>query len=191
MTTKTFAIACLVLLLSACGFHLRGAVKMPEGLGDVQVVATDPYSQLANALSLALTRNGVPATVEVVKPDASGQTRTDSGADTPHATLNIVYERWGDRASAVDEFGRAQEFTLRYATAFTLKRADGTIVVPQQSIELARDYVSVPTDSSGTLGERELLVREMQREMVAAIMRRLETVGNAPDPKSANTISGS
>lgn len=168
--------ACLLLALAGCGFHLRGAVRMPADLGQIRVGSADAHSQLANALAQALSRNGIAAT-------------SDGATGDGQAALDIRYERWGDRASAVDEFGRAQEFTLRYATAFTLKRSDGSLLVPEQTIELARDYVSVPTESSGTPGERELLVRELQREMVAAIMRRLETVANAPAPAASKVIA--
>src|SRR3546814_1027754 len=84
------------------------------------------------------------------------------------ATLRIHLEKWGSTPISIDQFGRAQEYTLRYAVVFSLDKADGTNVVPEQTVELARDYVSVPTRSTGTEGERELLAREMQKEMTAS-----------------------
>lgn len=175
---RSLTVACLALVLSAClsacGFHLRNALTLPSDLGPVRVVAQDPYSPLAESLAQALSRSGGTATA---KPGAEAM-----------ATLDIQLETWGDLAIAVDAQGRAQEFTLRYATIFDLKRADGTVVVPRQSIELRRDYVSVPTNSDGTAGERELLAREMRREMVASILRRIDAVSKASAPAASDTI---
>ena len=99
------------------------------------------------------------------------------------ATLGIVQERWGDLPIAVDAEGRAQEYTLRYAVIFNLKNADGSVVVPDQSIELGRDYVVPPTDSLGSASEREMLTREMRRDMVATVLRRI-----ADDPGTPQDV---
>ncbi|HLT44795.1 MAG TPA: LPS assembly lipoprotein LptE, partial [Luteimonas sp.] len=123
--------------------------------------ASDPDGPLAQQLQQALQRAGA----SVAAPD-----------DEDAATLRIISERLGDTSISVDQFGRSQEFTLRYAVIFDLRRDDDTDLVPQQAIELSRDYVSVPTSSAGTEGERELLVRELRREMVSSILRRIDAV---------------
>ena len=64
--------------------------------------------------------------------------------------------------------------TIIKQVIFSLHRADDAVVVPQQAVELARDYLAPPVDSIGTAAERELLVREMRRDMVAAILRRVD-----------------
>lgn len=171
--TRFLSVFALALLLSACGFHLRGALTLPSDIGKVRVIAKDPYSPLAEGVAQALTRAKIPATAEGVKEGV--------------ATLNIRLERWGNTPLSVDARGRSQEYTLRYATIFDLRRADGSVVVPEQSIELSRDYISVPTRSEGTEGERELLARELQREMIASILRRVDAVSKAPQPAESDT----
>lgn len=169
----TAVLAVLLLALAGCGFHLRNALLLPPDLGPLQVDSRDPYSQLALDLEQALARAGA----EIVPAGAAA-------AEGEHATLRIIGERWGNTPISIDQFGRSQEFTLRYAVIFGMERADGTDLVPQQAIELARDYVSTPTRSIGTEGERELLAREMRREMVTSILRRIDAVsrlaGEAP-----------
>lgn len=153
--------ALLALVLSGCGFQLRQALVLPPDLGPVKVVSADRYSPLAQSLAQSLTAMGaVPATQDTPDP----------------AVLQVLTERWGDTPISVDPLGRAQEFSLRYAVIFELRNAEGTVVVPQQTIELSRDYISVPTNSIGTEGEREILVRELQREMSASILRRIGAV---------------
>ena len=69
--------------------------------------------------------------------------------------------------------------TARYAVIFIFRREDGSELVPQQVIELSRDYVSPPTDATGTTTEREILATELRREMSASIIRRIDSVVRA------------
>ena len=154
--------ACLLgLTLSACGFHLRNKIALPADLGPVRVTSTTPYSPLAESLATGLKHAGaIPA-----EPDAKNV-----------AQLQVLSERWGDLPISIDAFGRAQEFSLRYAAVFVFRRADGSILVPQQVVELSRDYVSPPINVTGTTTEREVLADELRREMAASILRRVDGV---------------
>jgi len=161
----------LVLALSACGFQLRNALTLPPDLGPVKVVSVDRYSPLAESLARAL--------------DLAGATGApDDSSDA--AVLDLLAESWGDTPISVDALGRTQEFSLRYAVIFELRKADSSVLVPRQTIELSRDYVSNPVNSIGTEGEREILQRELRREMAAAVLRRIDAVtreqGAAPIP---------
>lgn len=153
------AAACL-LALSACGFQLRDALVLPPGLEEVRVASRDPYSGLAQSLERSLERAGA----DVVPADDRRRV----------ATLNLRSERWASRPLSIDEFGRAQEYTLLYAVVFSLTDANGDEVVPQQAVEVSREYISSPTEATGTETERELLTREMQREMTSSILRRID-----------------
>ena len=166
---QTLAIVVLVLALSACGFHLRNALSLPPDLGPVKVTARDPYSSLVQALDRSLIGAGVP--------------RAASDA-TDVATLRILSERWASTPISIDAQGRAQEYTLRYAVVFTMVDADGRDIVPQQAVELARDYLSIPTQTIGTESERDLLSREMEREMTASIIRRIDAVFRNPQERA-------
>ncbi len=138
----------------------------------MQVVSTTPYSQLVTILERSLRNAG--ATV--------AERDRDNKLIDPEAKvsrLDILSERWGDLPIAIDEQGRAQEFSLRYATIFTFRLADGRELVPQQVVELSRDYVSPPEDATGTSTEREILTDELRREMAASILRRVDSVVRA------------
>lgn len=158
----------LLAALSGCGFHLRDALVLPEGMDQVRVESRDPYSALASSLERSLGHAGA-----VIAGDD----------DSPAAALEIRSERWASTPLSVDQFGRAQEYTLRYAVVFALRSADGEVVVPQQAVEMSRDFISPPTDSTGTETERELLVREMRREMTASILRRIDAAVRGRPPQ--------
>lgn len=168
MKCRLAAIALAAALLTGCGFHLRNALNLPQDLGPVRVVAGDPYSALADFLAEGLQRAGAQA--------------APAGADTGVATLRIISEQWADTPISYDQFGRAQEFSLRYAVIFSMRRADGSEAVPQQAVELSRDYLAPAVDSIGKASERELLVRELRREMAAAILRRVDAASKPATP---------
>jgi LPS-assembly lipoprotein len=153
-------IALLALALTACGFHLRDELVLPPELGAVHVRSTDRYSPLASSLENGIRRAGV-----AISPTPKGS-----------AVLDILSERWGDTPISVDQLGRAQEFSLRYAVIFELKRTDGTKAVQRQTIELSRDYISNPVNTIGTEGERDVLARELRREMATSVLRRIGAV---------------
>lgn len=166
--------AFVALGLSACGFHLREALALPADVGQVQVKARDPYSPLAQSLERALGRAGASVAEEADAEPVAGEAEAGAGASARVTTLDIRSERWASTPLSIDQFGRAQEYTLRYAVVFAMVDPNGDEIVPQQAVELSRDYISVPTDSTGTDTERELLGREMQREMTASILRRID-----------------
>ncbi|MES2859372.1 MAG: LPS assembly lipoprotein LptE [Pseudomonadota bacterium] len=160
MKSRLLAFVLVAGLLSGCGFHLRNALNLPANLGPVRVVAYDPYSALGEALADGLQRAGAQA--------------ADPAVTSGVATLQVLSEQWADTPISHDQFGRAQEFSLRYAVVFSMRRGDDSVVVPQQAVELARDYLAPAVDSIGKTSERELLVRELRRDMAMAILRRVD-----------------
>lgn len=156
----------LALVLAGCGFQLRSALTLPPDLGPIQVEGRGRYSPLADALSLALQR--------------AGATVVEGRGEEQVARLRVLSERWGSTPISIDAQGRAQEYVLRYAVVFELVHADGEELVPQQAVELARDYIRSPTNLTGADSERELLTREMRRDMVASIIRRIDGASRRP-----------
>lgn len=169
---RLLAAIVLAVFLSACGFHLRNKIALPADLGPVRVTSTTQYSPLAEAVAMGLKHAGAVAAEADAKDVAS---------------LEILSERWGDLPIAMDDRGRAQEFSLRYAAVFVFRRADGSELVPQQVVELSRDYVAPPENVTGTTTEREILADELRREMAASILRRVDGViqGGAQGQKPA------
>ena len=156
--------AVLVLALSGCGFHLRNQIAVPT--------SADRYSPLAETIAQTLERGGVT----VIREGGEG------------AVLDLLAERWGSTPISVDALGRSQEYSLRYAVIFELRDAAGGVVVPRQSIELDRDYVSNPNNAIGAEGERETLARELRREMAFSVLRRVDAVFKSGGYKAIDPI---
>lgn len=170
-TLSRLAFAALfAVAVSGCGFQLRNVAELPPDIGPVAVTATDPYSPLADSLARALERGGA-------QPAAAGAVDTAT-------KLEILSEKWADLPIAVDTQGRALEYSLRYAVVFRMSKPDGEFLVPQQAVEMARDYVAPASDAIGNTSERELLLNEMRRDMSAAILRRVNAALHVTSPNA-------
>lgn len=170
MTRLLLSIA-LAAGLAGCGFHPRNALMLPADVPAVQVTSNVPYSELTKLLERNLRASGAQIITAAGSADAQAAELAEDAA-----RLQVLSERWGDLPIAIDGRGRAQEYRMRYAAIFVFKRADGSVLVPQQVIELSRDYVAPPTDATGTTTEREILATELRREMAASILRRIDGV---------------
>lgn len=148
------------LALSACGFHPRAQLQLPETLGPVAVETSDPYSPLGLELAATLERAGA----------------APASKDTPSATLKITAEGWNTAPLSVDQFARVREYITRYRVQFALVDAGGKLLIDPQTIELSREYTYDITASAGSPAEQELIQRELRRDMQAAILRRLDVV---------------
>ena len=167
--------------LTGCGFHLRNKLALPADMPAVQVDSTVRYSELVKLLNRGLRASGATVVESEWAPPSSAI------KDEKLAHLQIRSERWGDLPIAIDAQGRAQEYSLRYAVVFMFTRPDGSVIVPEQAVELSRDYVSPPEDATGTTTEREILADELRREMSASILRRIDSVVRADIEKATLT----
>lgn len=147
-------------MLSACGFHPRAQLILPETLGPIKVETADLYSALGLELERALER-------------ANSNARADS---SPSTLLKITLEEWRTTPLSLDQLARVREYRTTYRVDFALQSAEGTAVIAPQSIELAREYTYDANASAGSPAEQELIQRELRRDMEAAILRRLDIV---------------
>ena len=175
--TRYLTALILAATLTGCGFHLRNKLALPADMPAVQVDSAVRYSELVKILNRGLRSSGATVVEDGGTPAVAGKT---PGV----ARLLIRSERWGDLPIAIDGQGRAQEYSLRYAVVFSFLRPDGSVIVPEQAVELSRDYVSPPQDSTGTTTEREILADELRREMSASILRRIDSVVRADVEKA-------
>src|SRR3981081_1102534 len=142
-------------LLSACGFHLRGQAELPfETL----------YIPGASPLAVELKRN-VAAASKARLVDRTGHAQ---------AVLGFTEEVREKIILSFSAAGRVSEYQLRYRVGFRVTDAKGAqVYLPTSEIQLTRDraYRDPPVDGKET--EEALLFRDMQRDMVQQIMRRL------------------
>ncbi len=156
---RCFFSMCLCLVLAGCGFQLRRELVLPTELAAIRIEAAEPNTELTRGLEVVLRRSG--AVIEAAEATTS-------------ARLRIVSASLAPRPLSVSGDGRVQEFALLYQVEIELIDALGAIRVPQQVVRLERVYSFDAAAALGTPGEEEVVREELEREMVASIMRRIE-----------------
>jgi len=160
------AVAVFVLLLGGCGFHLRKEAELPPSMKRVYIVGADPSSLLTKDLTKALTRSGA----QVINQ-----------AETDAAVMKIGTNAFTTDVLSVSGTARASEYALRYHVEFEVQNAAGTALLPKQTIELSREFTFDASQALGVSAETDLLTKELQRDMVQTILRRLEALAHATD----------
>jgi LPS-assembly lipoprotein len=152
----------VAVLVSGCGFHLRGtrATAWPASIPEVRVVRTDSagaYDALKVEMQAALRAQ---ARVTVVEDGAAPQ-------------LLLYGERMESQVLSVGSSGRVSEYMLRYEVSFRFVGAEGKEVVPTQTVRLLRDYTFDPQNVLAKDREEDELRNAMRRDAVQQILRRL------------------
>ncbi len=172
------AVLLIAALVSACGFHLRGAssIKMPSELAVMRVtMGGASYPPL-----LVEVRNALLALGDVRLTD-------DVSAGVP--VLHLHSEFSGSDVLAIDSSGRVSAYVLNYRVDFSLDGTDGKPLLARQAVRLQREYSFDRLNVIATEKQSELLQTEMRRDAAQQILRRLASLnfahranGNASQP---------
>jgi len=155
ISPQFFALLMTTLLLSACGFHLRGQVSMP-----FETI----YLQTANP--------NTPLIRELRRNLEARQVKMVNAAEQAELVLNIVSEIPDKQVLSLGGDGRVNEFRLFYRVS--LRAYDHQMDwIPAEEIALRRDYSYDDTKVQAKEAEETLLYQSMRSDMVQQIMRRL------------------
>lgn len=161
---RTFLLATTVLALAACGFHLRGSARLPAGMQNVYLtVSGDSAFQRALARSLSASGTNV-----VAQPGPGVAELRVSRADFSNNALTITGQ------------GRISEYAVSLHVTFdVVDHADHTIVVPQ-NITMRREFTYDPSQAVGRATQIQALRESLVRDMVQAVMFRLQAAVEHP-----------
>ncbi|WP_206999250.1 LPS-assembly lipoprotein LptE [Trinickia mobilis] len=158
MTRRSFlTLACSVMMLSACGFQLRGQ---------------QDYAFKRLAIS------GAPA------PVAARLTRmVQGGSDTVvvDSTANAdailtMSEGRGISTLTMNSQGLVEEYQISYSLSYQLVGKDGTLLIPPSVISLNRAMTYSNQYATAKVQEADLLFADMQNDAVDQLTRRLSLV---------------
>ena len=149
------SLAGLALLLSACGFALRGTQQAAVAI-DTAVLRGDVSSELTGQLRETLQSMGVTTVI----------------AQTADYVLTVGPERLNSRTLSVGGRAQAAQYELQMAVEVSLQRGE-TLLMGPEVISVTRSYFEDTANIAGSNAERELLQTEMRRELVDIVVRRL------------------
>ena len=155
----------LALLLSACGFHLRGS----DGSYNLPFATLYIGLPVSSPLAIDLKRNirasGGTAIVNDPK-DADGVLEVLSN---PEKTRNKTI-------LSLNSNGRVREYLLTYNILFRVLDRQGRELLAPTSISLSRPITFNESQLLAKEMEEALLYRDMQADLVQQILRRLAAI---------------
>ena len=155
---KICVLGIAALLLSGCGFKLRGSVELPPVMQDTFIESEDPFTGMARALRTELAVAGA----NVVED-----------RDTASAILIVNKERSENRVLSVGSTGRATEYELYDEVSFSLKDPDGELLVQPQTLSQTRDLVFDENELLGKVSEAEGIHRQMRASLARQVISRV------------------
>jgi LPS-assembly lipoprotein len=155
----TLAAAGVVMLVSGCGFHLRGEVDVPFKNVYIQSAAT---SQFGTELRRVFERSN---TVEL----------TDA-ASHAEVVVQILDEQQVQEILSISSAGSVNEYQLLYRVSYRITNNQMDEMAPSDEIRVRRDLTFDDTQTLGKESEVQLLFRDMREDAVQQLMRRLSVV---------------
>lgn len=150
----TLLCAFVVVLMSSCGFKLRGQIALSEPLQAIALQGTAEHAELAISIRNVLNRAGG----KLVELSAA------------NSVLVITEDSNTRRVLSVDNLGQANAYTLIYRLGFRLDTPSATSLVKPQRIEQQRQY-RFDANSVLAKGDEEQRIIRVMRE--AAVTRML------------------
>ena len=150
-----------LVILSGCGFHLRGEASLPESLKTMYLQGVNTQQGFGLELKRTLMRNGV-----TVLPDYQ------KGA----AVLTILKQRINRRVLSVGSNAKVSEYELDGEVQYQVNDGAGKVVSQPQTLEAQRNY-EFDQNQVLAMDEQESMLRhEIYQQIVQNILRRLSAL---------------
>ncbi|MES2933309.1 MAG: LPS assembly lipoprotein LptE [Pseudomonadota bacterium] len=150
------------LILSACGFHLRGSGDQ-FNLPFKTIYLGFPEASL---LGIELKRN----------IRASDATFVLSDPKTAAANVELLSEAKDKQILSLNSEGRVREYSLVYSIRFRVRDSEGNELLAPTDITLKRSINFNESQVLAKEGEEAMLYRDMQSDLVQQILRRLAAI---------------
>jgi len=147
----------LITGLTACGFQLRGQVKVPGHMQPLYIQSG------ANAILTRELRNSLLE---------AGVQLTDN-VDQAKTVLRVYREEMYRRILSVGNQATARQYESVYELSYKMILPKGKVLIPESQILLRRDYSFDEKITLGKEREEHNLQQEMQLQAVQTILRRM------------------
>lgn len=156
----TLFILLLTLTISACGFKLRGAIPQLDKLpGPISIVGIAPYTELYQEISRQMNKAGVNVVIE-----------------NGNSVLRISEHKSRSRLLSVDSNNDSVERELEETFTFNVRQPGQTELIDNQKVRVLRILNQPQNERLGSDREAEQLRKEMRRDLVNQLMRRLYAI---------------
>ena len=155
MLIKKSVILIMALLLSACGYHLRGALDLPAGMKNVYLEGGS--AELRDQFKRAMEISSVPLA---------------SSPETAGIIVKIFDEDSQRRVLSLGSGGTANDFELSYRFDYELVDAKNKVLSARQPVEIKREYYNNQLAIIAKDNEETVIRNEMYQQAVRTIVNR-------------------
>ena len=149
---------CFSLMLSSCGFHLRGSIDMPRWFNHVSVIVEHAHQNLSSFL----VENLLSYNLSIEPSPSSAQ-----------YWLIILQDNLQQQITSVSSSTTPRQYELTYTVHFKLMKAKGRELISPSVVSVTRQATINSDRILGSNQEEELLVNEMRREAATQIINRV------------------
>ena len=155
MIKRNLLVMGLAVLLSACGFQLRGTGTNQLTITELGLSARDAYGQTVRDLRLALEGSGVKIT------------------DAAPYKLVLNNEQENQRAASYTGTGSTAEYELTKVLNYQIK-GDNNLVLLENKVEARKFFMQDTGNIAGSAQEASMVCKELDRDLVQQVLLRLE-----------------
>jgi len=149
----------IIVLISSCGFRLRGDYLLAPELQTLYVSSVDTHGELSRLVKRHLSLNKVTVV---------------STFTTKHPELHLLNDKLDRRTLSVFPNGQVAEYELIYSVNYQLRFPNED---PQNfGFELYRDYQDDPDIALAKSRELALLLSEMRQQAADNILREMASI---------------
>ncbi len=145
------------LLVSACGFHLRGKIDVPANLQRIHILGDDAMLKERVGDGLAFSDIEITDTAESV------------------AILDMRDVRYTKEVNGTDSNGVANSYKLSYVVNFEVLDPEANSL-QKNSVTQTRTLAYDPSNVLLFEREESFLIEDMQKELVSQILRRISKI---------------
>jgi LPS-assembly lipoprotein len=156
----TIVTALLLVLLTSCGFQMRGARSVPAEMSSTYIETTDRHSLFYRRMRDSLRA----ASIELVESPVEAS-----------ATFSIISDITGQRVLSVSTRNVPREFEVFYTVVYSLKTEKEFLLDPQTQT-LTRVYNWDETQVLGKEKEEQLMREAIVDDLVRTILIQLSAL---------------
>lgn len=159
-----FFLTCLIffftLLLSACGFHLRGSLNVPPGLSPLYVDSQDPISLFTKELKQELMINKVAL--------------TENSKDAA-AILKILRTDDGQQLISSSTTSQVNTYAVSFTVTFEVLGKDGQVLLPASSVSSSQNVTISSNQILAGTSEQQQITPQLHRSAISLMFNRLSS----------------
>ena len=171
------AIITSALLLSACGWHLRGKIDLPDAMRQVHLQTHDISTAQKRDIELAFTLNKVALVA----------------ADEANYSVQIYAVESERRVNSLGTDGVADSIALSLTADYAIVDANGVEVIPRGPSKVSRNYNFDRDNVAAKAQEEQIIERELSQELAQQILRSfrfaLRNQTPATEPATTSNVS--